>query len=142
MLRRAPSVEGAATTLSPPRRPSRPRERFTCFPLSERSGRFGSGTLFGATLLRSARPLPGLACRGRELARALGLAFGLFQALARALELIFGDAYTLLGDIRLQPRPRERFGRGALFAACLLHPGPAKRKTRSLTQAPARFHPG
>src|SRR5262249_3067902 len=95
--RAASPVEGSAPALGPPRRASRPRAWFASRPLGTRSGRLGPGSLFRAILLRSTCTLPGLACDGCELARALGLAFGLFQALARALELIFGDTYTLLG---------------------------------------------
>src|SRR5213082_551294 len=75
----------------------------------------------GVVLLSTACALPDLA-RGRGmLARALGFTLGLFQALARALQLLLRDAHALLGDFRLQPCPLQRLGRGVLFAACLLH---------------------
>jgi hypothetical protein len=93
-------------------------------------------------LLGAARALPGLARRSRELTGTLGLAFGLFEAFARALELVLRDAYALLGDVGLQPHPLGRFGRRTLVAACLLHPLSAKRKRTSLTQGLAGFHPG
>jgi len=55
------------------------------------------------------------------LARTPGLTLGLFQALACALELFLRDAHALLGDIGLQAGALERFCRGVLSAACLLH---------------------
>jgi len=51
---------------------------------------------------------PGLARRRGVLTRALGLALGLFQALACAFELILGNAYSLLGDFCLQSCPLQR----------------------------------
>jgi hypothetical protein len=86
--------------------------------------------------------LPGLAGGGGDLTRALGLALGLFQPLAGTFELIFCYAHPLLGDIRLQAYPLEWLGGGTLLAACLFHPGLAKRKDASLTQGSARFQPG
>src|SRR5512146_2342522 len=47
---------------------------------------------------------PDLACGSGQFARALRLALGLLQALARTLELFFRDAHALLGDLCLQPR--------------------------------------
>jgi hypothetical protein len=52
-------------------------------------------------LLRATGALPGLARGGGLLASALRLALGFFQALARALQLVFGDAYPLLRDLGL-----------------------------------------
>jgi hypothetical protein len=92
--------------------------------------------------LRTSGPFPGLACGRRKLPGAFGLPLGLFQALAGPFELVFSDTHALLGDIRLQPDPRERLAGGFLFAACLFHRRPAKRKKRSLTQGSARFQPG
>jgi hypothetical protein len=139
--RRTAPGEGSPAMLSPPRRASCPNACFARRPLSTRFGRFGPGTLPRVIFLRTARPLPGLACGPGELAGTLGLAFGFFEALACALELIFRDAYSLLGDVGLQPYPLEGFSRRPVFAGCLLHLRPAKRKSGSLTQAPARFHP-
>jgi hypothetical protein len=56
-------------------------------------------------LTGAARTFPGLARRCGVLACALGLALGLFQALACAFELILGNAHSLLGDICLQSCP-------------------------------------
>jgi hypothetical protein len=109
---------------------------------SSRPGRLGPSTLPRVIFLRTARPLPSLTCDSRHLAGSLGLAFGFFEALACALELILRDAYPLLGDVGLQAHPLQWFGRGTVFAACLLHLGPAKRKTISVTQGPAPFHLG
>ncbi|HEX8781878.1 MAG TPA: hypothetical protein VF764_00800, partial [Steroidobacteraceae bacterium] len=90
---------------STPRRASCPSACLARRPLSTRSGRSGPGTLPRFIFLRTARPLPGLACGRGELAGTLGLAFGFFEALARALEFIFRDAYALLGDVGLQAYP-------------------------------------
>jgi len=110
------------------RRANRPRAQFELRPRGARSGSSGPGTLRRAILLGTARSLPGLTCSSRELASPFGLAFGLFEAFARALELILRDAYALLGDLGLQSHPLERFGRGTVVAACLLHLGPGKAK--------------
>ena len=101
-----------------------------------------SWNLLRSALLSASRTFPGLACGGGHLTRALGLALGLFQAFAGTFELILCDAHPLLGDIRLQAHPLEWLGGGTLFAACLFHPGLAKRKYASFTQGLARFHPG
>ena len=140
--RRAAPDEGSPAMPSPPRQAGCPSARLARLPLSTRSGRFGPGTLPRVIFLRPAGPLPGLV-RGRgELASTLGLAFGFFEAFACALELIFRDAYALLGDVGLQAYPLGGFSRRTVFAGCLLHLAPAKRKMNSLTQGPARFHPG
>jgi len=119
-----------------------PRSRPALWARIPRTGRPGHGSLRRPFLLGAACAFPCLACGSRELARTLGLAFRLFEALTRALELILRDAYALLGDVGLQPHPVERFGCRILVAACFLHPVPAKRKRTSLTQGLARFHLG
>ncbi len=62
-----------------------------------------------------------LAGRCRVLARAPGFAFGFLQPLAGALELVFRNADTLLGYVRLQADAFKGSRRRGGFAACLLH---------------------
>src|SRR5262249_8532357 len=105
-------------------------------------GRSHCGLSGRVVFLRAPRALPCLARHGGLLAGALRFALGFFQALTRAFELLLGDAHALLGDVRLQPNPVEGLRRRDLFAACFLHLVACEAKrTVSLTQAEARFHP-
>ncbi len=100
--------------------------------------------------------LPLLACRGGVATRVFGFALCLFEALACALQLVFRDAYTLLGHLGLQSRPLERFRAvaaihrrnctvrcivGGSFATRFFHaPVCEARRTGSLTYARAACH--
>ena len=99
-------------------------------PDTARPGRLAAGSLLRFAFLGPPCALPRLACDGREFAGTLRLTLRLFQAPACTFELILCDAYALLGDVRLQPDPLERFDRRILSAACLFHWGPRSERAQ------------
>ena len=72
----------------------------------------GGGPGSGTSTMGLAGLFPYLTGGRGLLARPLGLPFGLFYALAGALELFFGDPHPLPRDFSLQPGALERLPLG------------------------------